>query len=611
MGQPRQPRFTDRVRAAEAAGLPVPLIRGGDGTTELPALPDTFDGIADAELAQLESQLQAWFDTARDSAPIDELRACQASIDRLRVEAESRISAAGERDAVVAELSATLEPPAAPTTDPAPVPAPVADPPAPGDPAPVVAAAPPALPPLAPAGEIVELAPIRMGRSARRERASQPDPVRVPTTIVAAGGIPDVSANTELDMRGLARSITRRWESFGITHGGHAFQPMGSPEKVLVASVRSNLPEERHLREGRDVENRQKINDVISPQAITAAGGLCAPVQPYYDIMTLAVADRPVRDASASFTADASRGGIRFVPPPKLSDVAASVGFITAATDAAALGGTPTQIAAATKPVVHVTCPSAIEADLAAITRILEFGNFGARAYPEQVEAWVTLSIAQWARRAEQALLDQYAANSTQITVTGIVGAARALIAQMIRASAYYRNHNRMAADSPLRVMMPAWVIDMMVCDITLGSGYEVEFLAMARQEIVDALGELAINVTFYLDTGTGKGQLFNSGNAQSAGAALTFPSTAVWYMFAEGSFLFLDGGELNFNIWRDSQTNALNNYRMGAESFEQLAFVGVESLECTSTIVANGTAAGPAYGSSTVSSPIAIPTSF
>lgn len=596
-----QPRFIDQVHAALAAGLPLPLISGGDGTTELPALPDTFDGVQDGELAELETQLQAWFDSARDAASIDELRNCRTAIDRVRTEAQTRIDAAGERDREIAELSAAFDPPAAPAADPAP--APVVDPPAPGDPtpAPVVAAAPPALPPLSPAPVTGELVQMR-GRFGRRERAARPDPIRVPTSIVAAGGLPDVSAGTELDIARLARAVMSRWESLGITSGGRSGQ-MRLPEKILVASVQANLPEDRYLREGQDANNDRKVADVTSLEAIVAAGGLCAPVEPYYDIMTLAEAVRPVRDALASFTAD--RGGIRFVPPPKLSDALTSVGFITAAVDAAALGGNAGQIAAGTKPVLHVTCPAQVEADLYAITRILEFGNFGARAYPEQVPAWLTLAVAQWARRAEQALLDGLSTNSTQITVTGTVGAARALIVQIIRAAAYYRNHQRMSPDRPLRVMLPAWVIDLMVADLTLGSGTEMEFFAMARQEITDALGELDINVTFYIDSGTGKNQLFA---AQSAGAAQTFPTTAVWYLFAEGSFLFLDGGTLDFNIWRDSSTNALNNYRMGAETFEQIAFVGVESLECTSTIAANGTAAGPAYGSSTVSAPVAIP---
>lgn len=41
---------------------------------------------------------------------------------------------------------------------------------------------------------------------------------------------------------------------------------------------------------------------------LTAAGGICAPVAPYYTLPALALDVRPVRDALPAFTA--SRGGV-------------------------------------------------------------------------------------------------------------------------------------------------------------------------------------------------------------------------------------------------------------------------------------------------------------
>jgi hypothetical protein len=56
-----------------------------------------------------------------------------------------------------------------------------------------------------------------------------------------------------------------------------------------------------------------------------------------------------------------------------------------------------------------------------AVSRCLEFGNFGARAFPEQVEAWVDTAVAYHARRAETALLDGIAAGleGDDVTVDG------------------------------------------------------------------------------------------------------------------------------------------------------------------------------------------------
>jgi hypothetical protein len=69
------------------------------------------------------------------------------------------------------------------------------------------------------------------------------------------------------------------------------------------------------------------------------------------------------------------------------------------------------------------------------------------------------------------------------------------------------------------------------------------------------------------------------------------FPDTFIWYMFAEGSFLFLDGGTLDLGIIRDSTLVGTNDYKMFVETFENVAKVGVESIQVTSTISVNGVA--------------------
>jgi len=67
------------------------------------------------------------------------------------------------------------------------------------------------------------------------------------------------------------------------------------------------------------------------------------------------------------------------------------------------------------------------------------------------------------------------------------------------------------------------------------------------------------------------------------------FKDTFVWYLFAEGTFLFLDGGTLDLGIIRDSTLVGTNDYKMFVETFEGIAKVGVESVQVTSTIQING----------------------
>jgi hypothetical protein len=57
------------------------------------------------------------------------------------------------------------------------------------------------------------------------------------------------------------------------------------------------------------------------------------------------------------------------------------------------------------------------------------------------------------------------------------------------------------------------------------------------------------------------------------------------WFLFPPGSWLFLDGGELDLGIVRDSTLSATNDFESFAETWEAAAFVGSESLAVTSTV--------------------------
>jgi hypothetical protein len=123
---------------------------------------------------------------------------------------------------------------------------------------------------------------------------------------------------------------------------------------------------------------------------------------------------------------------------------------------------------------------------------------------------------------------------------------------------------------------------------MSLPAGDDVDRFAIA-DNVVDAwFSARHINVTWHLDGESG--QIFG---AQNAGSLLDFPSTVVWYLFSEGTFLFLDGGTLDLGLVRDSSLNSTNDYKMFVETFEGVAKVGVESLRISSALVVNGASSG------------------
>lgn len=385
-----------------------------------------------------------------------------------------------------------------------------------------------------------------------------------PVAITAGADIPGYTAGSALnDMNAVAEAMSKRIHALRRVNGGDG-------EQHIVASITTQYPEERTLTT--DAEgNWKKIQDVAGPEALVASGGHSAPYEVKYDIFGLGTTARPLKDALPKFQAD--RGGIRFVTPPVLSSYGNAVGVWTNATDTNP--GTDTK--------ASLTVAAAAENTVAtdAVTLQLQFGNLMTRAYPELIARHNELGLIQHARTAEGQILTRLTALSTAVTSTSLIGVARDFLVQLGRAAANYRGRHRLESDAPLRVIAPFWIKDAMVADLTLQAPGDATLNAAA--EIDGYLASRNINISYHIDDFSG---------AQSAGAMNEFADTFTWYIFAEGTFLFLDGGTLDLGIIRDSSLVGTNDYKMFVETFEGIAKVGVESLKVVSTISVNGVAA-------------------
>ena len=388
-----------------------------------------------------------------------------------------------------------------------------------------------------------------------------------PVAITAGADIPGYSAGSALeDMASVASAMEKRIHALRRVNGGDG-------EQHIVASITTSFPEDRTLTTDAE-SNWAKINNVTSPEAIVAAGGHVAPFEVRYDIFGFGTTGRPVRDALPRFQAD--RGGIRFITPPVLSDYADAVGVWTAANDAA----TTPNPAAKTSLTVTAAGENTVATD--AVTLQMQFGNLATRAYPELIARHNELGLIQHAREAEQNLLAKIASASTAVTTSSLIGFGRDFLVQVGRAAAAYRSRHRLEADAPLRVIIPSWVKDAMAADLALAMPGDSTLNAYS--EIDGYLSARGVVVSYSLDQ--------NVYGAQGASALLEFADSFTWYLFAEGTFLFLDGGTLDLGIIRDSSLVGTNDYKMFIETFEGIAKVGIEGLAITSTISVNGVAA-------------------
>lgn len=400
--------------------------------------------------------------------------------------------------------------------------------------------------------------------------------VSAPVVITAGADLPGITAGSELSsLSEVAQALLSRKHGMGRTSGGDG-------EQHTVATFSTTFPEARSLNSN-DIEgNRAKINAVVSPEAIVAAGGLTAPVETSYDIFELGETSvRPVRDALAVFGAD--RGGLRFMTPPVLKDLEGAVSVWTMQDDIDA--STP-EAPNPVKPCLRVAAGVEVTVYTDAIPLCLTFGNLSSRAYPELVERHTQLGMVQHARFAETRLLTRIGALSTQVTAAAELGAARDIFVQIEQAASAYRSRYRLDPDAPLRVIFPEWFKNALRADLTKqlpGDGRDGTF-NLAEAEINQWFSTRKINVSWHLDGETG--QIFG---AQADGALLGFPSDVIWYLFSEGTFVFLDGGTLDLGLVRDSTLNGTNDYKIFLETFEGVAKVGVESLRVTSALKIKG----------------------
>ena len=384
-------------------------------------------------------------------------------------------------------------------------------------------------------------------------------------SITAGADIPGYTAGSSIkDMNEVAEAMAKRLHGLRRVNGGDG-------EQHIVASFTTHYPEERILTQDAE-SNWAKVQAVTGPEALVASGGHSTPFEVRYEIFGLGTTERPVRDALPKFSAD--RGGIRFITPPVLSSYGDAVGVWTNATDTnpGTEVKTSLTVAAATENTVATD----------AVTLQLQFGNLMTRAYPELIARHNELGLIQHAREAEQYLLSKISAASTAVTTSSLMGFARDFLVNIGRAATAYRSRHRMAVDAPLRVLAPAWVRDAMAADLAL---------AMPGDNLLNAYGEIDgylaarnVNITYTPDQ--------NVYGSQGATSLVEFADSFTWYIFAEGSFLFLDGGTLDIGIIRDSTLVGTNDYKMFVETFEGVAFVGIESLAVTSTIAVNGVAA-------------------
>jgi len=335
-----------------------------------------------------------------------------------------------------------------------------------------------------------------------------------------------------------------------------------------LARAEFSFPEDRTLTDNA-ATNTEKLSEVIvegipggiGRYSLTAAGGLCAPATPFYSMPNFAVQDEPVWGALPKFRAE--RGAVNVPTPTIIGDVfgQGAISTITEAEDA--LGGTW-----ATKSCMDMDCPEYTETAVTILAHCREYGNLGARAWPEKVAHENALTMAALAKTSEEYMLARIKALSVNVTGGAeTLGALIYLVDNIVKATFGIRSRLRMNRNARFRALMPAILPDLLQLD-TVQTRYDRFTTADA---LVGYLGTLGIDPVFYIDgVATGDDQIADA--SQTAGALDDLPDTIQWALYPEGAFIGLDMGSLELGIVRDSTLNSTNDFQVFGEEFRNVA---------------------------------------
>lgn len=368
----------------------------------------------------------------------------------------------------------------------------------------------------------------------------------------------------------------------------------GQPNYQLVASVRNEFEHtvDDRTSPGQVEELFKHLTSDDKKDALVAAGGWCAPSEIRYDFFNIACEDGLI-DLP---TFGVSRGGIQFPVSPSLANVFGTAfgGFSTTfsnesipwlwseADDIAAVTGAPT------KPCIRVPCPTFDEERLECYGVCVTAGNLTDDAYPEATRNFLQLIMSAHAHAMNGRLISLMAAASTASIDTGAFAVTGQPVYQQIYgglslAATDYRARYGMCMDDVLEVVAPFWVKDVIRADLAWRNGEDVR--QITDGEINSHFAALNVRVQWVNDW-----QVRGTGQFGNATAMTSWPTSAIFMLYAAGTFIKGNGLQLDLGVVRDSTLNETNDHTAAwSEECHLVARVGHESRRYTINFCVNG----------------------
>lgn len=412
--------------------------------------------------------------------------------------------------------------------------------------------------------------------SARRVAARAPRP-QVPqggdaptVTITAAADVPGFANGQVLGIEDVARAMHRR--ARGLANR--------SP-RVGVATVTVPIPDAHRIPEGASPSLIASVMDqVANPsrlgQALTAAGGWCAPSMPLYELFEVEAADG-LLDLP---TIGVQRGGIGVPEFFGFGDAADALWTWTEDDDITALdndGGDDPEDTV--KPCLRIPCPEFTDYRLQADGLCLTHGNLSNEAYPELTSRFVRLALNGHLHRMSALQIAAIVATSEAFAPGGVASDASADLLNAIDITvANLRSRHRLANSALVEVVLPHWTAAMLRSNFAARAG-----VAMTNVSDADVAAHLAVRSV--------RPQFVHGYQPLYSGSmAANWPGTIRFLAYPAGGYVLGNGGSIDLGVVRDSKLNETNDYTAAwTEQFWLLAQRGPDAIEATVPISVDG----------------------
>lgn len=399
-------------------------------------------------------------------------------------------------------------------------------------------------------------APGALNRAGRRPRQNAPKSARPAHALVA-------SADAEGYQAGAAFA-DRHELADGMIRMANAVKRSRSSRKYIVASLEMEHPIEltedpkANYEKLRDLERQASQGDDFD--ALTAAGGFCAPETPLYGFF-----DEIEEDGLwTAPTVGAPRGKVAIPLSPDFQDI--TVGNEDWDASTAALWTESDDIAVDSdddttwKTCFFVPCGTSASFQVDAAVTCLEYGNFVNKFWPEMVADTSAKTLKAHTHKVNARNIASVVAQADHTLPAidlGDAGAIVQLLHNLEFSAQRQRDRFRMSTTARLEVLLPSWVRGALFNDaVARDSAVTFDKVLGWFDGVLSARG---LNVQWLLDW-------------QSIQEDSDYPAAVDGVMYAPGKLARLNEGRIDFGITRDTSSNRKNTFQQFMESLQGVA---------------------------------------